>query len=244
RPACPPRRAIGRRRTREPRATPWTRCLFASYNHVRHREKRPGGAPTPPARRRGKWPRRSRSVPLGDRVRLPVRALLTRRCDMGKKATGQLYENRTRRGVTYGLRFRTRSGERAYETLGRSWEGMSRTDADRAAEDLLARVRLGITEHGQSAAGSVRSARQPARRSRASVRSQRTGTAGGATSAARVGTASARAAGQTFAINSTAICCRGSPAFAWTRSTSRRWSGTRRPSDGHPARRAALARPT
>jgi len=63
---------------------------------------------------------------------------------MGKKATGQLYENRTRRGVTYGLRFRTRSGERAYETLGRSWEGMSRTDADRAAEDLLARVRLGI----------------------------------------------------------------------------------------------------
>jgi integrase len=63
---------------------------------------------------------------------------------MGKKATGQLYENRTRRGVTYGLRFRTRSGERAYETLGRSWEGMSRTEADRAAEDLLARVRLGI----------------------------------------------------------------------------------------------------
>lgn len=63
---------------------------------------------------------------------------------MRRNATGQIYENRTRRGVTYGLRFRSASSERVYETLGRSWEGMGRREAERAAEDLLARVRLGI----------------------------------------------------------------------------------------------------
>lgn len=63
---------------------------------------------------------------------------------MRRNATGQIYENRTSRGVTYGLRFRSSSGERVYETLGRSWEGMGRREAEGAAEDLLARVRLGI----------------------------------------------------------------------------------------------------
>lgn len=61
-----------------------------------------------------------------------------------RRSAGQLYETKTRRGISYGVRFRTQSGERVYESLGKSWEGMTRADAQRAADDLLARVRLGI----------------------------------------------------------------------------------------------------
>jgi len=60
-----------------------------------------------------------------------------------RRSTGQLYETKTRRGISYGVRFRTQGGERIYESLGKSWEGMTRADAQRAADDLLARVRLG-----------------------------------------------------------------------------------------------------
>ncbi len=63
---------------------------------------------------------------------------------MRRNATGPIYKNRGKRGVTYGVRFRTLGGERIYETLGRSWEGMTQRDAEQTAEDLLARVRLGI----------------------------------------------------------------------------------------------------
>ncbi len=48
------------------------------------------------------------------------------------------------KGTAWGLRFRTPSGERVYERLGSTLEGMTRQDADQAAKDLLARVRLGI----------------------------------------------------------------------------------------------------
>ncbi len=63
---------------------------------------------------------------------------------MRRDATGQLVATKRAKGTVWGLRFRTASGERCYETLGRSWEGMSRRDAERAADELLARVRLGI----------------------------------------------------------------------------------------------------
>jgi integrase len=61
---------------------------------------------------------------------------------MARKTTGQLYENRTQKGVTFGVRFRV-DGERTYESLGRSWEGFTRADAEKAAEVIMAQVRLG-----------------------------------------------------------------------------------------------------
>lgn len=63
---------------------------------------------------------------------------------MRRDATGQLVELKRGKGIVWGLRFRTAGGERVYETLGRSWEGMSRRQAQDAADELLARVRLGI----------------------------------------------------------------------------------------------------
>ncbi len=66
-----------------------------------------------------------------------------------RDARGQLSERKTKRGVIYGLRFavpdRDASGSprRIYETLGRSWEGCDRREAEARAERLLARVRLG-----------------------------------------------------------------------------------------------------
>lgn len=63
---------------------------------------------------------------------------------MRRDATGQLVATKRAKGTAWGLRFRTGDGERCYETLGKTWEGMSRRDAERAAEELLARVRLGI----------------------------------------------------------------------------------------------------
>lgn len=63
---------------------------------------------------------------------------------MRRDATGQLVETKRSKGSVWGLRFRTAGGERVYETLGRSWDGMHRPEAQDAADDLRARVRLGI----------------------------------------------------------------------------------------------------
>lgn len=66
-----------------------------------------------------------------------------------RDASGQVYERKTKRGTIYGLRFvlpeRDADGKprRVYETLGRSWEGCDRREAEARAERLLARVRLG-----------------------------------------------------------------------------------------------------
>lgn len=66
-----------------------------------------------------------------------------------RDARGQITERKTARGVVYGLRFAlpTRDGDghprRVYETLGRSWEGCDRREAEARAERLLAQVRLG-----------------------------------------------------------------------------------------------------
>ena len=66
-----------------------------------------------------------------------------------RDARGQVYERKTAKGTIYGLRFaipeRDASGKprRVYETLGKSWEGCDRREAERKAERLLAKVRLG-----------------------------------------------------------------------------------------------------
>lgn len=66
-----------------------------------------------------------------------------------RDAKGQVYERKTKKGTIYGLRFalpeRGPDGKprRPYETLGRSWEGCDRREAEARAERLLAQVRLG-----------------------------------------------------------------------------------------------------
>ena len=64
---------------------------------------------------------------------------------MPTKANGQIYENRGKRGMTYGLRFRLPDGRRVYEKLGpmKGEPLIDRREAERRAEVLLARVRLG-----------------------------------------------------------------------------------------------------
>jgi integrase len=62
---------------------------------------------------------------------------------MRKDATGQLFGRKTKRGIVYGFRFVTLDGQRVQETLGRSWEGCDRREAEARAETLRARVKLG-----------------------------------------------------------------------------------------------------
>jgi len=63
---------------------------------------------------------------------------------MPRNPTGQLYVNRLKGGhVSFGVRFR-HGGKRHYVNLGRSDEGLTRRDAERAVEDLMAKVRLGF----------------------------------------------------------------------------------------------------
>lgn len=76
-----------------------------------------------------------------------------------RDARGQLSERKTAKGTVYGLRFalpdRDEGGKprRGYETLGRSWEGCDRREAERRAEELLARVRLGQYRTREEIAG-------------------------------------------------------------------------------------------
>lgn len=65
-----------------------------------------------------------------------------RRRAMRRDATGQLVEKTGAKGVTFGLRFKLPDGRRAYTTLGRSWEGCDRRDAERRAATVLAQARL------------------------------------------------------------------------------------------------------
>jgi hypothetical protein len=62
---------------------------------------------------------------------------------MARPAIGTVVERRTRRGVTYALRFRA-YGRREYLTLGRSEDGWTRQKADDELQNVLADVRRGL----------------------------------------------------------------------------------------------------
>jgi integrase len=62
---------------------------------------------------------------------------------MAPKPTGEVVERQRRRGTTYALRFRV-AGQRQYVTLGNSWDGYTRREADIELENVLADVRRGI----------------------------------------------------------------------------------------------------
>lgn len=62
---------------------------------------------------------------------------------MGRPATGQLVERRGNKGTTYAARFHAR-GARQYVTLGCSWEGYTRRQAETDFADILADVRRGM----------------------------------------------------------------------------------------------------
>jgi len=63
---------------------------------------------------------------------------------MRRDAVGQIIERRGKNGVTFGLRFKATDGSRVYETLGRTQDGVTRREAEIRAEQVLARVRLGL----------------------------------------------------------------------------------------------------
>lgn len=60
-----------------------------------------------------------------------------------RDATGQLVERHGTRGMTWGIRFRMPGGRRSFTTVGRSWEGCDRREAERRAGVVLAQARLG-----------------------------------------------------------------------------------------------------
>jgi hypothetical protein len=146
---------------------------------------------------------------------------------MRRDATGQPVATKRQKGTVWGLRFRTASGERVYETLGRSSDGMSRREAERAADEPLARVRLGI--YRTRAERERERAEREARRDEAPLFArfadewfERRCDLGG-----RAGNGRPLGA-PIFAISWISTYCRGSQGCGWTRSTSRRSSATRR----------------
>jgi hypothetical protein len=62
---------------------------------------------------------------------------------MPPSATGSIIEDRRRRDTTFAVRFRANGGKR-YARLGKRSEGWNRVKAQKALEDVLAEVRLGI----------------------------------------------------------------------------------------------------
>jgi integrase len=67
---------------------------------------------------------------------------------MGRRATGQVVERRTKRGVVYALRFYAAGGRR-YETLGTAEEGWNRRRAEDELASVMASVRAGTWQPGQ-----------------------------------------------------------------------------------------------
>jgi hypothetical protein len=61
-----------------------------------------------------------------------------------RDATGCIVQRRLKDGtIAYGLRFKVPTGEKVYETLGRSDEGCDKREAEARAERILAMVKLG-----------------------------------------------------------------------------------------------------
>jgi hypothetical protein len=71
---------------------------------------------------------------------------------MARRPTGQLYVVKTKDGGrSYGVRFRWR-GKRHYRTLGHSSTGMTKRQAERAIEDLVAQLVAGVWDPDQDRA--------------------------------------------------------------------------------------------
>ena len=62
---------------------------------------------------------------------------------MAPQATGQIIERNGKQGITYATRVRA-YGQRHYISLGYSWEGMTRRQAEVERQNILADVRRGI----------------------------------------------------------------------------------------------------
>ena len=62
---------------------------------------------------------------------------------MAPQPRGEVVERQRQRGTTYALRFRV-AGKRHYLTLGNSWDGYTRRQADVELDNVLADVRRGI----------------------------------------------------------------------------------------------------
>ena len=62
---------------------------------------------------------------------------------MPRQSNGEVVERQRRLGTTYALRFRA-GGERHYLTVGNSWDGYTRRQADLELANVLADVRRGI----------------------------------------------------------------------------------------------------
>ena len=62
---------------------------------------------------------------------------------MAPQPRGEVVERPRRQGTTFALRFRV-AGKRQYLTLGNSWDGYTRRQADVELENVLADVRRGI----------------------------------------------------------------------------------------------------
>jgi integrase len=62
---------------------------------------------------------------------------------MARKATGTISERQRTRGVVFGLRFMA-GGERRYETLGGSWDGWTRKQAEAALRHTMSDVERGL----------------------------------------------------------------------------------------------------
>jgi integrase len=67
---------------------------------------------------------------------------------MARETTGQVLERKGKRGITYAARVRA-YGERHYLSLGYSWEGYDRRQADTELQNILADIRRGTWKSPQ-----------------------------------------------------------------------------------------------
>lgn len=70
---------------------------------------------------------------------------------MAPQMTGQIVERRGRQGITYATRVRA-YGQRHYVTLGHSWRGFTRRQAELELQNILADIRRGIWQVPQTQA--------------------------------------------------------------------------------------------
>lgn len=75
---------------------------------------------------------------------------------MARQATGQVIERKGKQGTTYAARVRA-YGKRHYITLGYSWEGATRRQAETELQNILADIRRGTWQPPQPAPTPARS---------------------------------------------------------------------------------------
>jgi hypothetical protein len=62
---------------------------------------------------------------------------------MGRRATGQIITTPNEHGTSYAVRF-TAFGKRRFQTIGHSADGMTRADAERELQHIMADVQRGL----------------------------------------------------------------------------------------------------